>query len=77
MGMNRGDGVCIHLGEDSTTCTIYATRPACCCIDDSYPLWAEVMSLVEYYKANASVCNALRAEHGLTHRQSIIIQEHT
>lgn len=76
-GMCRGDGVCIHLDDASSICTIYDTRPACCRIDDSYSFWVDAMSLIDYHKANASVCNALRAEHGMHHLQPIIIQENT
>jgi Fe-S-cluster containining protein len=71
--MCRGDGVCIHLDEASSTCTIYATRPAFCRIDDSYVFWSDSMSLIEYHKANADVCNSLRVEHASTDHQPITI----
>lgn len=73
-GMNRGDGVCKYLGDDLSTCTIYAARPAFCRIDDSYTFWAKEMSLFDYHEANAAVCNDLRVEHGFTHLLRIAIQ---
>jgi uncharacterized protein len=61
--MDRGDGICLYLGKDMCTCSIYDARPACCRVDESYVLFADVMGLVEYYEANTKICDALRIEH--------------
>lgn len=74
-GLSRGDGVCVHLADDMSTCKIYDARPDCCRIDHSYPVWSDVMSFFEYHQANASVCNALRYEHGLIDLPLIVVQE--
>lgn len=58
-----GNGVCKHLDREADACTIYETRPEICQIDNSYPLFSGQMTLIEYYLANAEVCNALQAEH--------------
>jgi len=64
--MDRGDGICIHLAEDMRTCSIYPNRPNYCRIDESYVLFANAMSRIEYYKANAEVCNTLKSEYHLS-----------
>jgi len=74
--MSREDGTCIFLAEDMTTCIIYDNRPNYCRIDDSYIIFEREMSLTDYYKANAAVCNSLRIEHSFTHLPNITIQEH-
>ncbi|CAA6819796.1 MAG: Unknown protein [uncultured Thiotrichaceae bacterium] len=57
---NRGDGTCTyyrpHIG-----CTIYEKRPLACQIDAGYQVFASAsMSLADYYKKNAMVCNELQ-----------------
>ena len=57
--LNRGDGVCKHFDAEKRACSIYETRPALCRVDESYPLFAQKMSLQEYHAANWQVCQAL------------------
>lgn len=62
---HRGDGVCIHY-QPEVGCTIYEKRPAACRIDDGYKVFAsDQMSLEEYYRGNAQVCNQLQEAAGL------------
>jgi Fe-S-cluster containining protein len=67
VGLDRGDGTCLHLGIDLRTCLIYENRPDFCKIDDSYHLFSKSFTLIEYYKANADVCNKLRRDKKYLH----------
>lgn len=57
---NRGDGVCINLGEN-LLCQIYEDRPIICRVDDLYHLiFKDVLSIEEFYLINTNVCNQLK-----------------
>lgn len=73
--LNRGDGVCINFDSTNTGCKIYDNRPDICRIDESFPRFSQVMTLHEYYKANAQVCNELQTEHRTPTIYKIIIRE--
>ena len=56
--LDRGDGVCKYLVGN--LCSIYDTRPLKCRIDDSYEIYKDSMSRVEYYQLNYEVCKFLK-----------------
>jgi Fe-S-cluster containining protein len=63
--LDNGDGVCKNYvpGEG---CSIYTSRPNICRIDDGYTLYAkDKMTLIDYYQANAAVCNELQVAENL------------
>lgn len=58
-------GWCIHLKDDNS-CAIYHNRPWFCKIDDLYETYfSEQYSLLDYYNANAIICNELQNKQGL------------
>ncbi|MDW1821580.1 YkgJ family cysteine cluster protein [Vibrio sp. Vb1018] len=62
---HSGDGVCKFYVE-SEGCSIYEQRPIYCRIDEGYKeLFSKVITLKEYYKKNAEVCNQLQEENKL------------
>ena len=55
------DGVCKYLNRETNLCTIYATRPAICRVDEYYDAHCRgVMSRRAYYRENERVCALLR-----------------
>lgn len=75
--LDRGDGICIYLNTHSAECKIYRSRPQACRIDSSFIYFSEQMTLTNYYKKNAIVCNALQLEHGAHTYQQVVILENT
>ncbi|ABM38049.1 protein of unknown function UPF0153 [Polaromonas naphthalenivorans CJ2] len=73
--LNRGDGACRYLNMDTNLCEIYENRPEICRIDSAYKYFSQKISLANYHKANAEVCNTLQSEHGLPLSKRIIILE--
>ena len=63
--LNRGDGACIYFIDQTSKCQIYSDRPDFCRVKESFHLFEAVMTLSEYYKANARICNTLHRQHGL------------
>lgn len=61
--LDRGDGTCIYLDEETNLCTIYDKRPDKCNIDRIYELYyKEVMTLEEYYQRNHDSCELFKKE---------------
>lgn len=59
--LDRGDGVCIHLDEETNLCHIYETRPLKCNIDKSYyKLYINYFSKDDFYKVNIEACKLLK-----------------
>lgn len=57
--LDRGDGICKFLRGNK--CSIYATRPLICRVDESYDLFfSEIMTLDEYYLLNYKSCKNLK-----------------
>lgn len=55
--LNRGDGVCKYLDDESSLCTIYENRPDECNIDLIYErCFSTSMSKEEYYRLNYKMC---------------------
>ncbi|TYC55194.1 YkgJ family cysteine cluster protein [Zoogloea oleivorans] len=73
--LDRGDGICRYLDCVSNRCRIYTNRPLFCRIDDSFPLFAEKMTLSEFYRVNADVCNWLQNEHSAPTSMRIKLSE--
>ena len=63
--LDRGDGVCGYFIDKTSKCSIYSERPSFCRVEESYYLFESMMSLGDYYGANAHICNLLHHEHGL------------
>lgn len=64
--LDRGDGVCRHFDEASKGCTIYATRPLTCRVDEYYAEHLQGrVELIEFYQLNAEFCNAMQEEAGI------------
>lgn len=57
--LDRGDGVCRYLAGN--LCSIYASRPLLCRVDECYEkFFKEMMSLEEYYRLNQEICRELK-----------------
>lgn len=62
--LDRGDGVCRYL--DGNLCSIYATRPLLCRVDESYEVYfKDKMSKEEYYRQNYLCCEQLKKQEEL------------
>lgn len=58
--LDRGDGVCRYL--IGNLCSIYASRPLKCRVDESYDLYfKDLYSKEEYYEINKLMCIKLKA----------------
>ena len=73
--LDRGDGVCKHLCDKNNLCTIYDERPCVCQIDSFYNYISADITLIEYYKINAKICNDLLIKHNLYSRLRVKIKE--
>lgn len=69
--LNRGDGVCKHYDSNLRGCSIYYARPALCRVDENYIIFAEKLSITDYYAANLQVCQALIDQFGNGHGVSV------
>ena len=58
--LHDGDGVCKFL--DGNLCSIYENRPTLCRVDESYPLFKDLMSYEEYLEVNYTSCSILQDE---------------
>ena len=60
--LNDGTGVCRYLDRSTNLCSIYASRPLLCNVDEAYrKLFSSSMSLKEYYEINYRACETLKA----------------
>jgi uncharacterized protein len=58
--LNRGDGSCVHLDQQSSLCTVYDTRPLLCRIDEIYTRRFEgLVARRTYYFLQATTCASL------------------
>lgn len=59
--LDRGDGICKYL--DGNLCSIYATRPLLCRVDEGYEaFFKNKMTKEEYYKMNYEACRMLKTK---------------
>ena len=71
---HSGDGVCCFYSERNG-CLIYKDRPDVCRIDEGYSkFFSKQLSLDDYYKKNASICNELQETAVLDISYRIIIE---
>lgn len=69
--LNRGDGLCRYLDEETNLCTVYEVRPDECRIDLMYErMFAEYMPREAYYAANTVACADLQVKHDQQSRRS-------
>lgn len=57
---DRGDGVCIHLNEETNLCDIYENRPIICRVDECYDRFFSHMSREEFDHLNTLACLELK-----------------
>lgn len=63
--LDRGDGVCHLLSEESGLCTIYEKRPNICRIDGMYEkFFVADMSRGRFYTETLTACRKLRSLQG-------------
>jgi Fe-S-cluster containining protein len=61
--LDRGDGVCRHLDEDTRLCSIYATRPDICRVAQQYDLnYRQRYSWEEFVAINLAICHKLQID---------------
>lgn len=64
--LDRGDGACRHLDENTLLCGIYEDRPRACSVDAGFEALGPYFASREaYMTATAAVCNQWQAERGL------------
>lgn len=62
IAMDKGDGVCKYLNEDTNLCSIYEHRPLLCNVKEAYRMYFEKhMSIEEYYEENYKACILLKS----------------
>lgn len=72
--LDRGDGVCLYLDEDSLRCGIYEKRPLKCRVDDMYEAYCgERMTLQEFYHLNAKACNLMQETYGVERKYRVTL----
>jgi Fe-S-cluster containining protein len=63
--LDRGDGTCVHYSA-VLGCEVYENRPVACRIDEGFRVFAkDRMTLEDFYRLNAEVCNQLQESAGL------------
>lgn len=61
--LDRGDGVCRYLDENTNLCTIYEIRPIECRVQDYYKKYlSKYISWLEFIEINKNICKDLRAD---------------
>ena len=59
--LDRGDGICKYLNEQSNMCEIYEERPLLCNVDKSYGVFfSKYMTRKEYDTLNTEACQQLK-----------------
>tara|TARA_R110002167_G_scaffold188380_1_gene389967 strand:- start:25640 stop:25867 length:228 start_codon:yes stop_codon:yes gene_type:complete len=59
--LDRSDGVCRHLDEQTHLCTIYEERPLVCRVEDYYQTnLSSVVSWSVFVDLNVEICNELQ-----------------
>jgi Fe-S-cluster containining protein len=61
--------------ESDNLCGIYDERPTVCRVDDAYADYKETMTRVDFYVANAQICNALQESFGVQGVKKVIVLE--
>jgi uncharacterized protein len=72
---HSGNGICRYYSKEKG-CAIYELRPLVCRIDEGYKqLFSEQLSISEYYKKNAEVCNQLQEKLDLPLHYRVIVDD--
>ena len=59
--LDRGDGCCVYLDEESNLCRIYNRRPLICRVDEVYEsYYSKIMTREQYYRENYEACEKLK-----------------
>lgn len=59
--LSRGDGICRHLDLSTNLCTIYASRPLICRVEDYYRIHLQdKMDWDRFVKLNLTICEQLQ-----------------
>lgn len=59
--LDRGDGVCRHLDEQTNLCSIYNDRPEICRVDLQYELnYKQLYSWEQFIEINVASCDYLK-----------------
>jgi hypothetical protein len=59
--LDRGDGVCRFLDEETSLCTIYENRPIKCNVDAMFETYfSREMTREEYEELNYTACRELK-----------------
>lgn len=65
--LNRGDGVCKNLDENTNLCKIYNNRPLLCNVVEAYKkIFSKYLSYTKYEKLNKENCKILRNQNNET-----------
>lgn len=60
--MDKGNGVCKFLNDETNFCSIYDQRPLLCNVNESYKVYFEkYMSLEQYHEENHKACKLLKS----------------
>lgn len=63
--LNRGDGVCKYLDEETLLCRIYDRRPIFCNVDKFYDKYLSLQcTREEFYAINYESCKILKERYG-------------
>lgn len=58
--LDRGDGVCLYLDENTNLCAIYETRPIVCRVEDYYKKYlCNIYTWEEFVQINLDICRKL------------------
>ena len=61
---DRGDGVCVHLNDDTNLCMIYDARPMICQVDECYDHFFSHISRDDFDDWNTQACLELKLRYG-------------
>ncbi|WP_371738995.1 YkgJ family cysteine cluster protein [Alcanivorax quisquiliarum] len=62
--LDRGDGTCRHLDENTDLCLIYETRPDICCVKTQYfKNYKNNYSWSEFVSINLQACEIIKNRH--------------
>lgn len=70
--LDRGDGTCKYLDDESNLCKIYETRPLLCRVDESYSVFfSTLMSRNDYEALNYKACADLQKRFEKNHSEPV------
>lgn len=61
--LDRGDGTCRHLDDETHLCKIYETRPLVCRVEDYYKQkLSHLYEWEEFVEINVNICQKLKSQ---------------